>query len=385
MTPVLSGTTSPTPGGQCARADATMRGDLLVMRRRTKAFSVLVLLLPCLVSACGTLSRAVLARQEFAEVYSDRVALTVLRGAEAGQPFLWLESGRVAAVDSPDAALALVERGLAFHPSDPGLRVARIELLGGLGRYEDCLAAARESLACLPMATASPTYRMALVRALLALDRLDEVEPEIIAVGGDLAAPPELVADMWARLALGYAVVGRRVDADRCFDASLARGTSGLRALAQETLLHPERVAAARALRGAAAARDPRDPDLALSVVVDLMERQQYAEAEAALDALPAPLPVRLVSDALAIGARLMILQGRVDDGLQILFARLDVYPFDPPALGVLQETWARLGRPPDDVMQQRLLVARRYVDSRDRSTLLRLDALLDELQQRLR
>lgn len=355
------------------------------MRRQTKAFSVLVLLLPCLVSACGTASRAVLARQDFAEVYTDREALSVLRGAEAGQPFLWLESARVTAIDSPDAALALVEQGLAFHPSDPGLRVARIELLRGLGRYKDCLAAARESLASSPIAIARPTYRMALVRALLALDRLDEIEPEIIAVGGELTAPPELVADMWARLALGYAVVGRRADADRCFDASLARGTSGLGALAQETLLHPERVAAARSLRSAAAIRHPRDPDLALSVVVDLMERQQFAEAEAAVDVLPDPLPVRLTSDALAIGARLMILQGRVDEGLQLLFARLDVYPFDPPALGVLQETWARLGRPPDEVMQQRLLVARRYVDTRDRSTLLRLDALLDELEQRLR
>lgn len=349
-----------------------------------RASFALVLLIAAGLPACGSASRAMLARQQFAEVYDDSEALADLRGAEAAQTFVWLESARVAATESSEEALAVVERGLAFHPADTALRVARVELLGGLGRYDECLAAAEQALANLPLAGARPSFRMARIRALLALDRLDQVEPEIVALGGEFAGTPGHVADAWARLALAYAALGRSADADRCFDASLESGTAGLGALAQESLQRPERLAAARVLRKAAAARHPTHPDLALSVVVDLMERELFAEAEAALKLLPSPLPGRLTSDSVAIGARLMILQDRVDEGLAALYERLDAYPLDPPALGVLQESWASLGRPSDEEMLQRLLIARRYVDLRDRQTLQRLDALLDELERRL-
>ena len=335
--------------------------------------------------ACGTASRAVLARQDFVQVYKDPEALTSLRGAEPTQSFLWMESARVAAVDSAEDALALVEQGLLYHPTDPALLTARIELLGGLGHYEECLASAQQALSRLPSQQTRPGFRMGIIRALLALHRLDQVEPQVMALGGERGVAPAMVADAWARLALAYAAVGRASAADRCLDLSLLLAPDGLGALAQETMVHPEHLAAARSLRRSAALRHPADADVGLTVVIDLMEQGHLVEATRSLHDLPRPLPERLIADVHALDARLMILQGQVDEGLSKLYERLDAHPLDPPALGVLQETWARLGQPGDEEMLRRLLIARRYVDPRDGTTLARLDAILDELEQRIR
>jgi tetratricopeptide (TPR) repeat protein len=327
----------------------------------------------------------VLARQEFAAVYSDPGALSSLRGAEAGQPFLWLESARVAAVESSEQALLFVERGLSYHPTDPGLLTAQIELLGGLGRYDDCLDRARWALAALPQQPVRPGFRMGAIRALLALGRVDQIEPKIIALGGERDVQPAMVADAWARLAMAYAAVGRGDDAQRCFDASLRLSPNGLAALAQESALHPELLAAARSLRDKAGQRHPGDPDLLLAIVIDEMEQGRFAQATENLEQLPSPLPTRLSADVQALRARLLILQGQIDEGLSVLYEQLDLRPLDAPALSVLQETWARLGVPSDQEMLQRMLRARRYVDLRDSRTLAQLDGLLDELERRLR
>lgn len=335
--------------------------------------------------ACGSASRAVLARQEFVKVFRDPEALSALRGAEAALPFVWMESARVAAVESPEEALALVEAGLTYHPADAALLTARIELLGGLGRYAECMDSARQALSRLPQPGPRAGYRMGLIRALLALQRPAEAESEMIALGGEWGIAPGMVADGWARVALTYANLGRADDAERCFDASLQQGPDGLGALAQETLLHPELLAAARSLRRRAAVGHPADPDLGLTLVIDTMEQGDFVAAARALEALPQPLPRRLEADVHALGARLMILQGQVEAGLASLFERLDAYPLDPPALGVLQETWAKLGQPSDQEMLRRMLIARNSIDARDSRTLARIDAFLDELERRLR
>ncbi|RKY21941.1 MAG: hypothetical protein DRQ55_02640 [Planctomycetota bacterium] len=342
--------------------------------------ALLIALLAALTLGCGGASRMEFARRDFVAVYKDPEALERLRGAEPRVVMLWTESARVASIESTDAALAVVRDGLGFHPADPGLQMAQIELLEKLKQHEESLSAARETLGRLPPQTMRVALLHSQLRNLLALGRVDEAWVTAHRLAGVFNSPVGAQADAWARVALELALLGRLEDADECLDRSLARGPNGIGSMMALGVQQPETRAASRTLRERALEHHPRHPDLRLTQVVDLMESERYPEAEAAIDTLPAPLPSRLSSDLAALHARLHIVQGRVEQGLELLFARLDDEPADRPALAVLEQTWATLGQPPDVVMEYRLRQARPRIGRSERQ---RLDRLLAAIAER--
>lgn len=349
--------------------------------RRAPLVLVAGVLASLLLPACGGASRALFAQRDFVSVYNDPEALAALRGAEPTLPSLWIESARLASVDGPALALARVREGLAFHPSEPTLLLSEVELLEVLGQHEEALQAGLRALALLPPQSVRIALLHSQLRNELALGRVDAAEAATRRLAGLIGVPESAEADAWARLALVLASHGHLERADACFDRSLSRGSNGLGTLLTLVAAEPTLAAASRTVRQRASERHPDDSDVALTLVVDLMQAGQPPEAEAALERLPSPLPPRLVPDVEALRARLALMQGRVEEGLERLAQRLDANPAERSALAVLQESWANLGHPSDREFARRLQAARPLVGPGERRN---LDALLQVLAKRI-
>jgi tetratricopeptide (TPR) repeat protein len=329
---------------------------------------------------CGSANRFVFAQRDLMRVYREPEAVAQLRGREPRLPMLWTESARLAATDTPEAALAVVDEGLRFHPTDAGLLLARLELLEVLKRHEDARDESARALASLPPHPVRVALIHGALRNQLALGEVDDAWDSAQRLAGVYQSPEGAQADAWARVALELAMLGRLEDADDALARSLARGANGLGVLLAQSAERPEARAASRALRKRALPTHADHPDLALTMVVDLMADGRHAEAEAAVSTLPEPLPGRLRPDVEALRARLAILQGRVDEGLELLYTRLDQFPGDRSSLAVLEETWATRGEPSDLIFEIRL---RNALPELNRQEQMRVRAMLEQLVAR--
>lgn len=357
-------------------------------------------LLLVLTSTCGTASRTSLALAELSGAAREPGGLERLRGREAALPLLWGESARqllvqarqdaLSGVDpdprAPEKALALVDQGLALHPSDTGLLSARVELLTLGGQPDLALEAIQRLLtAPVPAPARAQLERQALGARLdlqLLTGDLDGAQATAERLGGRLDADPYQQAGSFARLALAQEQAGDRDRADRLLDRALSlAATPALQILGLIGLQRPELAPAGRALRARALERPPRRPALQLAVAMDQLETGDLDGCQASLARLPDGLPRQLVPDREALAARLAIRQGDLDGGLARLLARLDERPLDGPALMALQETWRLHGRPDDATLAERLWRARRALPADAYQDRAELDALLDQLE----
>ena len=312
--------------------------------RREAAARLILLLATALTPACGLFSRQ-------RDVYKDldvalrmedpeerRAALTTLRGAEPLVPAVWLASADAAG--SPEASLEIIDRGLRFRPQSPDLLIARMQLLATQSRRDDQIAAARAALTTDAPSPLRSAALWLLVDGLLSQDRWPEAEAAVVRMAGLPMQQAEVPGSAWARISLAHELAGRPDDADRTLAASLDLGPAGLTLVRRATLPSPEIRAAANRLVQRAAAVQPDHPDLQLYLLVDRMADGDLAGAETALQSLPSPLPERLIPEREALQARIFLLQGRTDEGLAVLRARLTEEPGDSFSLGVLLESW---------------------------------------------
>jgi tetratricopeptide (TPR) repeat protein len=340
------------------------------------------LVLTALLTGCGILSRPRDAASDLQQALrledpaAREAALGRLRGAEPLFPSVWLASA--GAATSPESALAHVDRGREFLPNDPNLLFARLSLLARLGRHDEQIAAARAALAQDRPQQVRAELLWFLIDGLLAQGRTGEAEPVAVRLGSLPGVRTEMTAAAWGRIALAYELAGQSAAADVAMQASLDLGATGLDVVRRDSLAAPERKAAANALVQRAAARVPDHPDLQLYLLVDSMAGGDLAGAQAALEALPEPLPDRLVPERTALMARVLLLQGRTEEGLAQLRARLDDEPGDPFALGVLLEAFHVRGVPSADEMARRLRASRRRLG--DPALLAEVDATLKEI-----
>ena len=334
---------------------------------RREAAARLILLLPALLLAgCGIMGRQRDAyiglqramQQQDAEARAE--ALATLRGAEPLINAVWLASASVA--PSPEESLAYINRGLQFLPTDPDLLVARMSLLAQMGRRDDQLAAARAALDTDAPSQLQGEALWFMVDGLLAAERIADAEPEVVRMRGIAFSQPDMASTAWARIALAWELAGQPDDADRTIDASLDLGATGLSGLRRASLTAPDRQVAASRIVQRASERQPDQPDLKLYLLVDQMTAGNLDGAMASLDALPGPLPERLVSQREAIRARILMLQGHSEDGLAVLRARLEEEPGDAFALGVLLESFHVRHVPEPAEMVYWLKSARRHV-----------------------
>ncbi len=316
----------------------------------------LVLPALALLAGCGALSRPLLAERQRMSVGADAAALQRLCGSEPLLASAWLGAARTQS--SPEAALAIVERGLSFLPDQPDLIWVRVSLLAHQGRRDEQIAAAQAALSRDVPAGLAVELRQFLVDGRLAKDDPEAAAAEVRRLGGVSNVPADVVAAAWAAVAVSFEFLGRAVDADAAMDASLDLGPRGVTTLREITALAPEREAACRLLAERAAARHSGHADLEQFLVVDRMLARDLPGAEARLAAMTQPLPLRLLPSTEALRARLDILQGRVAEGLALLRARLDGSPGDPAALAVLVECRELHGVPDDAELLARLRAA---------------------------
>ncbi len=310
---------------------------------------------------CGSMSRA--AETFGALATADAAQLAVLRGREPLMPEVWLASAGRA--ETPEEALAYVQRGLEFRPSNPQLLSAQTSLLAALGRSAAVRASVESTLAFVRPGGLEGELRALLVDAALAEDDLELAELEARRLAAVEAAPRPLVAQAFARIATAYAAVGEDVAADRLLEASLDLGPGGLSGLRGEVSRNPERTAAVRLLVERAVTRHPDNPDLRLFIAVDVLARDGPEAAADVLTELPRPLPARLVLDVALLEARVAVLQGHVDEGLADVLALLSRAPGDGPALLVLLECKQLHDRPGDEQLLRILEAARGRIRDR--------------------
>ena len=314
--------------------------------------SAAALALLALISGCGIASREAQLRPALRE-HPDASKLLELRGADPLIPMTWLVSASSA--PDPEAALAIVDRGLEYLPGQPDLTWMRLSLLAQLELRPAVLESATSALGSGPPGALVPELIAFRLDSHLATDDLASAEADALALGSVSQDDPRAASSAWAALALTDELLGNVSDADSAMDLSLASGPRGLLALRQHAGLDRARVKAATDLVQRASLRQPRNPDILLYLAVQSMLDDQPDAARSTLDSLPAPLPARLVPDREALYARLDLLQGRVDEGLARLQARLDAYPDETGSLAVLLECWNQYGRPSDAEMKARL------------------------------
>jgi len=353
-----------------------------VAARHRPVAALILSLLPAL-AGCGLFSREREALGDLSAAMTQPdaaardAALSSLRGTEPLVPAVWLASA--SAADAPEAALVLVERGLAFRPADPDLLLARLSLLAQLDRRERQLECAHAALAAGHPPEVRAEVLWFLVDGLLATGRTDDAQDAILRLGALPGRRHDMLAAAWARVALALEAAGEPSEADRALRAALDLGPVGLSILRREALTDASRSTSAHRLVERAARDQPGHADLQIYLLVDRIADGDLQGAQAALDALPAPLPERLRPEQTALRARLLVLQDRLDEGLDILRARLADEPADPLALAVLLETWYLHRQPAADELARRLHAARPHL--RDPQLARQVAATLAELE----
>lgn len=315
-------------------------------------------LLACasLTGACGALSRPIVAQYDSTRAKTPEQR-DVLVGADPMLSQLWMWSAQRQL--TAEAAQATLQRGLSFGPGFPGeaeLRVAQVSLVGFVEqRFSEAVTLARAGLQ-----SDCPTYleaelRWMLVVADLALNDTAAAEAEVIRLGGVRGVPPMQVADAWARIAVTQEFLGRPELADPAFERSLDLGPLGFAALREIAATQPQRQAACDSLVARARQRHPDHPDLAVQQVLSALLAQNATAAEAALAALPTPLPGRFDSELPLLTARVDVLAGRTGPALVVIRERLDDNPGDIQALSALIECWRLRQVPTREEMRLRL------------------------------
>jgi tetratricopeptide (TPR) repeat protein len=336
-----------------------------------------------LLPSCGVASRVRFAGMDISESRGSPEVLTDVRGHQPLLPGIWSYSVATATRDgSPEEALRLVERGLGFQPRDLDLMLMKVRLLSSVGRQAEAREAIAKGLASMPSAPAEAWLRAARIGDLLESDDLEGAEAEVLLLGGLRDVSLRMVAASWAQLALSHEVLGQREQADAAMDRSLDRGAGARSALLEATVIRPERQAADRGLRRRAAARHPGNVDMALSLIVDQMLAGEFATAETAISDLPAPVPSRLAHEIFAVHARVVLLQGRTEEGLELLREQLRRAPDNQYAIDVLLEAWLQRGEFTDEEVYGLLDRSRRVL--RSGATRSKVEAALQELHMRL-
>ncbi|MBM3985338.1 MAG: hypothetical protein FJ296_06585 [Planctomycetes bacterium] len=332
------------------------------MAVRIRPALLLTLLLPAL-AGCGLFARERDALQDLSAAMrledpaARDAALCSLRGREPLVAPVWLASASVAG--SPEAALALVERGLSFRSGSPDLLLAHLSLLAQLDRPDRQLACAQAALAQGHPPEVRAEVLWFLADALLATGRLDEAEDAVLRLGALPGERHDMTAAAWARVALAREVAGDAPQADRALRASLDLGPQGLSILRRVAFTNEAHADASHRLVARAATASSDHPDLQVWLLVERIAQGDLSGAQAALEALPEPLPERLLPEREALEARLLVLQDRVDEGLSLVRRRLAQDPADPLAVAVLLEAWHLHHQPQQDELVHRLQAAR--------------------------
>ncbi len=348
----------------------------------------LLCLCALLQQSCGSASRARFASLELAKSGGAPEALAGVRSSDPLIPGIWGYSAMGVARD-PAAALEFVNRGLKHQPRDAQLLLFKADLTGRTGDEPALWAVLDDALAGMPAANVEAWLRSARVRAHLATDDLDAAEEEILRLGGLSSAAPAMLASSWALLALGAESLGMRERANAAMDLSLDRGPGARNALQEGTSLRPERQAAGRSLIRRTSERHPGQTDMALAQAVELMIAERYADCEVALAALPVPVPARLASEIFAVHSRVVLLQGRTEEGLAVLRDQLRRDPTNGFAIDVLLEAWIQRSELSDQEMAGLLDRSWRALRSRGGSprasaVFAKVEAALQEIHKRL-
>jgi tetratricopeptide (TPR) repeat protein len=345
----------------------------------------LLLMLPALLPGCGSMGRthdAAIALQRSRQIREPAErdeALATLRGAEPLLGGAWLASASM--TSDPEAALVLVRRGLDYLPAESDLILAELSIVGQLRRWDEEVLLAQRRLGQDPPAGLRAQVLWFLIEGLVGQGQLDEASRQCVRLGGVPGSLSAMLSAAWARVALAREVAGQSDEADTAMDNSLDRGPTGVSVLRHDALAAEEKLAAAGRLVQRAVVRQPDHPDLRLFRLVDRMAGGDLQEAEAMLDALPQPLPERLLPETIALRARLLLVQGRTEEGLAVLRSRLEEQPADAFALGVLLESWHARGQPAAEEVAAWLRAGRRNVT--DPALAAEMDSTLKDIAAR--
>lgn len=351
---------------------------------RSLVLLVSALLLPAtLLPSCGLASRARFASLDIGGSGGSPEVLEEVRGAEPLLPGIWSYSvAQAARSESPEETLGLLDKGLSFQPRDFDLLLMRVNILMGLGRVEEGREAIAVALTSMPPPPVEAWLRAALIGDFLDSGDVDGAETETLVLGSVSGVSNNMVAAAWAQVALSAEILGQRERADVAMDHSLDRGSGARAALLEATTIRPERMAADRGLRRRAAMRHPGNVDMALSLVVDQMIAGEFAEAEAAVSDLPAPVPARLAHEIFALHARLVLMQGRTEEGLELLRDQLFRSPDNSFAIDVLLEAWLQRGEFQDREVYD--ILERSWRSLRPGPARTRIETVLQELHTRI-
>lgn len=312
-----------------------------------------------LVMGCGQASRARLALVDYSGSEQDAAAREALRVAEPTIPQAWAISA-LPRLEPPTPAesLAFVERGLEFSPGHPDLLFLRLQLLSQDQPPQLLEQEFQRALADLPSPGLEASLRQRLALVLLAQQRLDEAQAEIIRLGGVLAVPDGTVSELWAQCAVTQAWLGDPDGADASLDRSLARSPAGAQVLGGAVGMALPTQAATRGVLRRARERHPRHADLALAHVQDLLAEDDLDGAEALMASLPEPMPARLGGPRAVLGAELPRLRGQPAEAAAVLMARLDEVLDDRLVLEHLIGLHRETGEPSRDALRNRLIDA---------------------------
>jgi Flp pilus assembly protein TadD len=324
-------------------------------RRTTDRLAVALALL--LISGCGAASRRAMLGSQVRASEGRPEAVRRVLGTEPMASELWVWWARNQG--SAEEALAVVEQGRRFQPSDPQLALAEVTLLATLDRRAEQVQVAQRALAGGRVGPAAVDLQWLVVDGLLAMDDADQARNETLRLGGVSGVTPEMLGVAWARVAFALGREGRADEADVALRRSLDLGVAGLSALRQESRRDLD---TASTLVRRAAGRDPGHPDLALYLAVDQIVTGRLDEAARLLADLPDPLPARMAPEVQLVQARLDLMQGRSEPALAVVRARLDADPGDDGAVALLLESWQRNGQPGEDELRSRLAAARAEV-----------------------
>ncbi|MCB9899160.1 MAG: hypothetical protein H6825_14240 [Planctomycetes bacterium] len=352
-----------------------------------------LVLLCGLCAGCGTATRARLSMLDFQDARPTAEAWARFRGREPTLNAFWIKSAladpeRGEFAVTPEQSLALLEQARTFIPDDVDVLLVMLShLLANpeLRDLDQAVDVARSELDHGVDVTRRDLLCRVLATAYIELGRLDEARDAILRAGGLLTADPSAISNLWALHARESMRLGRVDESDASFDLSLARGPGGLWALYGNDLAPdprqptppPER-AATRQVVTRAVARHPRHVDLAFVAALDTIHQGDFAGGEQQLLELPEPVPERLLGRLAGVRAEVVIAQGRLGEGVELLLGYLDEHPVD---LDVLQELSAihQMHDVPDaETVKDRLWAAYIHADRNTQLVLQRMASAMN-------